>query len=414
MPKKPPAERPARRQNRDDRTSRAPKARQNLPGFPPAWTWFMDEMLPQWVKDRYSPREGWKGKPFGPEDARFFFRGIEELSDLFTEERPRAMPAYFNHPKYRSAYLLYFLPLQAAKFIALFQLHPHGLKAALEHGRQQGVLRVADLGAGPGTASLALLLEFLSDRVDAAAIPQIEFHWFDTAREILEDGRALVETLSGSFPKLRGKVRVHTHVMPWWRAASALQNEMSLVFLGNVLNEGETRRLAESESAQKQWSDLLGRAGGGGLVFLEPAARKPSQQLSQLRDELLDLGLLRPSASSIWGPCLHAGSCPLAAGRDWCHFSVPVEIPGRLFLKISEGLGSERQWVKFSYLWLASPAFPNQGREAAGKVRVISDPIREGVRATVLICEPDLPQRMPVPSRTPIRRGDLIAAPRKL
>src|SRR4051812_11812209 len=70
--------------------------------FPPAWLWLVDEAIPALVKERYSPRENWKGKPFSKEDAHFFFRGIEELSDLFTEERPKNMPAYLNHPKFRS------------------------------------------------------------------------------------------------------------------------------------------------------------------------------------------------------------------------------------------------------------------------------------------------------------------------
>ena len=76
--------------------------------FPAAWPWFIDEVIPQWVKTHYSPRESWKDKPFSKEDARFFFKGINELSQLFTEERPKGLPPYFQHPKYRSSYLLYF------------------------------------------------------------------------------------------------------------------------------------------------------------------------------------------------------------------------------------------------------------------------------------------------------------------
>src|ERR1700746_3744114 len=84
--------------------------------FPAAWSWFFDEAVPAWVKTHYSPKESWKNKPFSREDAKFFFRGVDELSEIFTEERSRGIPDYFSHPKYRSAYLLYFLPLQAAKF----------------------------------------------------------------------------------------------------------------------------------------------------------------------------------------------------------------------------------------------------------------------------------------------------------
>src|SRR5258708_1057160 len=95
--------------------------------FPPATPWLIDEFIPSYVKSNYSPRESWKGKPFGKEDVQFFCKGVMELSELFTEERPRQMPAYLQHPKFRSAYLLYFLPLQMAKFITVFQMHADAL-----------------------------------------------------------------------------------------------------------------------------------------------------------------------------------------------------------------------------------------------------------------------------------------------
>ena len=50
--------------------SPAPSASQ----FPPAWQWWVDEAIPEWVKKHYSPRETWKSKPFSNEDAHFFFR----------------------------------------------------------------------------------------------------------------------------------------------------------------------------------------------------------------------------------------------------------------------------------------------------------------------------------------------------
>ena len=94
----------------------------------------------------------------------------------------------------------------------------------------------------------------------------------------------------------------------------------------------------------------------------------------QLRDQLLETETVEARPSSIWGPCLHAGRCPLAAGRDWCHFSVPVEVPGRWFKYFSRGLSSERQWMKFTYLWLAAPGSPARTL-SSGIRRVISDPL---------------------------------------
>ncbi|MCM2277819.1 MAG: small ribosomal subunit Rsm22 family protein [Oligoflexia bacterium] len=383
--------------------SRKPSLTHRVNSFPAAWSWFVDELIPTYVKRTYSPRESWKDKPFTTEDARFFFKGISELSELFTEERPTKLPEYFAHPKFRSAYLLYFLPLQAAKFLSVFQLHPEATQAALKHAAKTGTLHLADLGAGPGTASIAFLLWLLDQPLPDGRkeLPTIELHWFDTNRAIMDDGAALIQALSDQFPKLRGKVQGHMHGEPWWKATPRLPRETSLIFFGNVLNEAALPQ-------QASWSAILERAQGAGTLYIEPALKRSSQLLSQLRDELLEAGAIENSARSIWGPCLHAERCPLAAGRDWCHFSVPVEIPGRWFTSFSKGLGSERQWVKFSYLWLSSP-------EARAPVpsprlrRVVSDPIQKDRNAdVVLICEPERPGRIRVPSSRHVHRGDLI------
>jgi hypothetical protein len=372
------------------------------------------------VKDHYSPKESWKGKPFAKEDARFFFRGIEELSDLFTQERPRTLPTYFTHPRFRSGYLLYFLPLQAAKFVTILQLHPLALKAALDHADKAGVLRAADLGAGPGTASLALLLSLLEQR-ERPTIPRIELEWVDTNRQILEEGKHLVEGLADHFPKLRGKVTVRTHVGSWTDASRLIAEKCSLVILGHVLNEAaqsvRTRDAQVGEPLSQRhtdelWNSLLALGEGGGTLIVEPAGRRPSQGLSRLRDALLESGVIEKSPGSIWGPCLHAERCPLAEGRDWCHFSVPAEVPGQWFREFSRGLGSERHWLKFSYLWLSSST-ARAPVAAPDLRRVISDPLKEkrardGGPPSVLLCEPGVPGRMRVwRTQTPYR-GDLV------
>ncbi len=150
--------------------------------------------------------------------------------------------------------------------------------------------------------------------------------------------------------------------------------------------------------------------------MVEPAARKPSQLLSSIRDELIEAGLILstkdPSNSThpigIWGPCLHAQKCPLSEGRDWCHFSTPVEIPGKWFQFFSQAMGSERQWVKFAYLWIASQAFPAPQPDPRVRL-VVSDPLnRNASQSTVLTCEPEKPGRVTLSSKQKVHRGDLI------
>lgn len=369
--------------------------------FPPAWTWLVDEAIPSYVKQYYSPKDTWKNKPFTKEDVRFFFRGIEDLSELFTEERVRGIPQYFQHPKYRSAYLLYFLPLQAAKFLTLFQNHAKAVEAALQHASKTGVLRIADIGAGPGTGSLSLLVYLLGSQ---ESLPPIEFYLSDTNPAILKDAQRLIETLGSHFPKLREKVTVKTQVAPWWKSLNALPEQVSLTLMGHVLNESSGPKREQDFF----WQSLLARADGGGVLMVEPAVRKSSQTLSAIRDSIFEAELLKPTAQSIWGPCLHAGRCPLAEGRDWCHFSSPIFIPGKWFKEFSVGLGSERDWVKFSYLWLASPNFPAPLPYEHSR-RVISDPLNPGQSSPqVLLCEPETPKRWNVPDRKPIHRGDMV------
>ncbi len=427
--------------------------------FPPAWTWWSDELIPTWVKRNYSPKDSWKAKPFNAEDARFFSQGIEDLSELFTDARPKDLAGYFKHPKYRSSYLLYFLPLQAAKFMAVLQQTPRALDAALQQAASsKRPLRILDVGAGPGTASFGLLFALLERSVrseGAFEIPSIEFHWMDTQEGILKDGASLLAEFTESFPRLRGRVKTFLHPGDWlWpkktsRPRSSADSSSSqpnfgtpelepaqfdLVLLGNVLNESQ-----HPGKLAPPLDELRAKTGaGGGVLIIEPAFKASAQRLGQVRDTLViereekendssqesqDPDDLTPPAApvvsttqskpsrgaALWGPCLHAGRCPLAQGRDWCHFSVPVEIPGRWFRGFSKGLGSERNWLKYSYLWLASPlkgADPAKTQERL----IVSDtlPAPRSGDSSVLICEPELTRRWILPSKTRRFRGERV------
>lgn len=399
----------------------------------------MDELIPTYVKETYSARESWKGKAFSQEDVRFFSKGLLELSDLFTEERPTRIPPYFLHPKFRSAYLLYFLPLQLAKFVTILQLHPGGLESALRHAREAGVLRVVDLGAGPGTASLAVLLSLLL--LPADEIPPIELIWLDTQRSILKDGEELVHRLTSQFPKLRSKVSIRSHVANWWQVPECLPADVpvSLFLLGHILNEARQppRRQArglndvippseeepaaarnlESDHPSKSplreldpiWHRIFSQARGGGVLLVEPAFKRSSQHLSQLRDQILEMQASQADLSSrlFWGPCPHAGACPLASGRDYCHFSVPTQVPGAWFREFSKALGSERNWLKFSYIWHSAKDQPAPSWNPRKKL-VISDPLHTAGRKEVLICVPEKPARLRVGPNTTLWRGDVV------
>ncbi len=383
----------------------------------------MDEFVPGWVKRQYSPRASWKDKPFTREDSIFFGKGIVELSELFTDERPTQIPAYFRHERFRSAYLLYFLPLQSAKFVALFnQYRP--LLAALP--REE--LHVADLGAGPGTASIALLLSLMDSKLPFPK--KLVFHWWDSQEPILRDGKQLLQDFAESQPGLQGRLEIRLNVGTWENAVEKSSQRFDLVLMGNVLNEGRSPR-AGARKALGRWTEvenhqeeesrlpidarfeifakLRERVGAGGILIIEPAFRGAAQALSRIRNGLSQLN--ETKSTPWWGPCLHSGACPMAGGRDWCHFSVPVEVPGRWFRSFSVRLGSERHWLKYSYLWIKPltggaelPALPSDVR------LVLTDSLRKkgSSVAMALLCEPQMTRRVNFADRLRIGRGDLV------
>ena len=363
--------------------------------FPKGWESFFDEQVPLLVKQLYSQKEQWKNKSFSEKDIRFFSRGIIELSNLFSVEDIRKMPGYLSHPRFRSAYLLYFLPLQAAKFLMLFELHHNAMKAAIKHGHESGTLRLIDIGAGPGTASIAFLFWLAGLNCKCCkSLQRIELVWIDTSRAIMQDGIALVELFKKNHPEIKFEISVSTHTVHAEKARSLIGKNNSLVILGHVLNEGRHSR--------EFLSEIHDSCHGGGTLIVEPASKSNSQYLSKLRNETLP--------KPLWGPCLHAAICPLTMGRDWCHFSIPAKIPGKNFSSLSRMLGSERNWLKFSYIWLAARGTSTRDNalpDRASYRRVVSDPIKSHNGLHILLCEPDRVKHMPIQRNTNAARGSI-------
>src|SRR5947208_17040115 len=102
------------------------------------------------------------------------------LSSLFTKERDALGGDYFADPALRRAYLLYFLPVNAAKVASLLREMP-ALPAR--------PLRVLDVGSGPGAGLLAVL-DHLAQRGDATH-RGYEVIAVDRSREALQKAEAL-------------------------------------------------------------------------------------------------------------------------------------------------------------------------------------------------------------------------------
>ena len=218
------------------------------PHFPARWTNLLDELIPAFVKNRFSPQASWKNKPFSQDDVAFFSKGLMELSDFFTEDREGAkLPNYFTTAKFRSSYFLYFFALQGAKFLTLFERYPLAVEAAFQHAEKTGTLRIVDVGSGPGTASIAFLI-FVLEKLAAKApktktgakvkLPfAIQLVWIDHNETILKDGEQMLAEVFNLFPEFEGSIDLDTQARQWWKHPKDFNFDASIVLFGNVLNE---------------------------------------------------------------------------------------------------------------------------------------------------------------------------------
>ncbi|MEK7690944.1 MAG: small ribosomal subunit Rsm22 family protein, partial [Bdellovibrionota bacterium] len=365
--------------------------------MPTSWRWFFDDAVAPWVKRTYIPDERHREKPFSREDVRFFSKGVRELSEAFSGHFTKPLVRdYFTHSRFRSSYLLYFFPLQAAKFAHLFSIHGGTLQAIAKKTPEK--IRILDLGAGPGTASIAFLLSLMDLRTpngERLPLPPIEIEWWDLSQEIMKDGKVLVEILSTRFPNLRGKVTLLAKKGTWQDAIRANAGKPHTIsFFGHVLNEATQGEIMAQATRIKE----LAVTSQFGALLVEPAEKKSSHALSLLRDLFVD-----EDPVAIVGPCLHSGRCPLMSGKDWCHFSDPLEIPGQWFREFSIALSNEREWIKYSYLWIK--ARPKEVAKSKKKenLLLLTDSLLPRSRqpqtgvAPYLACQPDHPLIIELP-----------------
>ena len=259
---------------------------------------------------------------------------VADLSEAFTSVRSGLPPGYLSQPRWRAAYLLYFVPTGVAPLLSV--LDRAGERTRL---RQLPRLRVLDLGAGPLTASLALAVDGPPSQVlDIVAV--------DGCRAALDDGLALLRTV-------RPQAQVRT-VVGNLRDGRLLRDLgiFDVIVCLNTLNEWDQGgRKAVTVGA---WSENLVRhhlAPDGRLVLVEPATRRASHALLDVRAHLLGAGTARATS-----PCFTQGPCPLhePSMRDWCHAEAPWQRPAHI-AAIDQAIGHARRTLKSSHLIVARP-----------------------------------------------------------
>jgi hypothetical protein len=313
-----------------------------------------------------------------------------DLSEAFTEARGTLPGSYMNQPPVRSAYLAHFHPQQVIKGIAaLGEVYSRSAARGTWPQRADGALRVADLGAGLGAMSQALLCGLAKSGAPAA---WPEFTLVDHQKSALSDARDLTAQVALALSPDAPPPRVRTAVEKldrWIAKAKSAGWRYDVILLGALLNE-----------VQGDWQPLFTSIlelldEGGIVVVVEPALFETSRKLMELREALRETG------TSI-APCTHDAECPLlATRRDWCFTVRPATFPPQVASRAA-ALGHQAREVRFS-LWAFRPGADAVERATDPPGRVVSDPMK----GEQLICTAAGTCRVP-----PLRgatRGDLAA-----
>lgn len=203
---------------------------------------------------------------------------IQKMRDWLTTDRESRPSGYMNQPRAFSAYTAYHLPLHLTELFWI--LEQNFSRLGLSAPR-----RVLDIGAGPGTTSLSLLL-WLQYRKQT--LPE-QLTLFDQSSRALTTGVQLSKSLYKRFDEkatpLIKSVRGNLNHRKDIKQVGA---GFDWILLSHVLNEfgsGPRHRHKKLEFIESLITDQLPKTGGF-LMIVEPPLRECTMDLMWLRDQL--------------------------------------------------------------------------------------------------------------------------------
>jgi len=271
---------------------------------------------------------------------------VLELSRRFTRERHPSRLSYMDNPQLRAAYLAYFVPVNLAKVQELLD----ELSPVLHWGCSNGVMRVLELGCGPGTGIMGVL-----DWATARALLQgggLECVAIDRSAQALGICRKVWDQYVAPVASQPCRLRLlHGDLQHDWpgvlgRVSGAAPYD--LIIVQNVLSElyvDAPDRVERRAGIVAAALNLLSEEGT--VMLVEPALRDSSRELHHVRDRLLEM-----KGCTVYSPCLHERACPALVERDdWCHEERAWTPPGWI-QTIDKEVGFIKDALKFSYLLL--------------------------------------------------------------
>lgn len=296
---------------------------------------------------------------------------VARLSRLLTRDREELPAAYLRDEALRRAYQAYFLPSNLAKIHKPLQelaLHPSGLFSKAK-------LRVLDIGAGPGTASLGMLTFFSRQEWK----PPLEFTDVDQVSGNLKMAEELLLSAAATHALKATLITVRSDIEG---LGAIVQGPFEVIILSNVLNELYARDDARIVKRVDILKTILKRflADDGSCIIIEPALRETSREMLEVRDKMLEQDF------HVYSPCLTNSPCPaLVNPKDWCHEELPWE-PPLLVQEIDRITGLRKDALKFSYLVLRKNGPSLSDVLGRNLYRVVSEPLVSKGKREFYVC----------------------------
>lgn len=345
------------------------------------------------------------GKITENEIAQLLKEDVMALSILYNHRPEEVDNRMFQEIGPRAAYVSHYMLLNIAKTYQLVDQY-QSLFLHLFHGQQQ--VKILDLGCGPGSSSLGLK-QWIIKSGEALRGQTFRFTGVDQCKPFLKDFRQL---FIDADPRFSLKT-VHDRVQPHGRLKISREEKYSVIFLSNFINELKSRdKMFWLDFYHKLIDQYLDDQGI--IVFMEPALKKTSKALMQLREDLSDI-------YHTIGPCLHQKICPFldkAYQREWCH-NESNYTESQLVKVLDRLTGLDHRTLKYSY-WLATKKslydeLVNKGvlQRKPEIVRVVSNRINLNKGCKQFICSIDGLQEIRNPPKSLKTRGLLAEYPPK-
>jgi ribosomal protein RSM22 (predicted rRNA methylase) len=285
-----------------------------------------------------------------PDLAGALDRLTEGLSGRRLAERAQAISAHYRADRPSGGVIRDHLDTAAyalTRMPATYAAVSAALAALANRATAFHPLSLADVGCGPGTASLAALSCFES----LAALTLI-------------DSNAAMLALT-------------RHLLAPDRAKASVQLA-DLASIAPPLSDLVVAAYVLIEMADGTAADVVRRlwlAARGALVIVEPGTPRGWRRMMTFRSILLDLG------ARIAAPCPHPAPCPMVE-PDWCHFN--QRLPRLRAHRAAKGADAPYEDEKFTYLAAVRPEVDL----TRGGARVLAQPVVDKAEARLKLCLP--------------------------